>query len=418
MIPLVVALVALGGPRAVLSGPEQTAVTADGRFVIHYTTEGVDAVDPAWVEWAEEGLARVWAAYVDDAGWPAPAPDQGIGGDDRLDLYLRVLDSNGYAHVETATGSCWMEADPGIASGLGRTTFASVVGHELHHCLQFAIGTGLEGWIYEATSTYAQYLLFSDDQAIELARDALWGLRLTGSEKRLDDEGGTFEYAGMVWVKYVVDAGGDLLALWEAMAASGGWVAGHEALLGPVADAAADFAEWNAFACHKDDGRHYVADNAQCGSELDVGGMDVTALPASGDGGPLGLYGSDYVELIPDQATRDLHVTVTATGRVHARLLTDAGYDGVSFMDSTERLEWPDWNERSRAVLVVTALTDGATFTWSAEGSGIYVPPEPEPEPEDTGCCSGAPASGGPIVLALIAITASRRRGRRAARRR
>ena len=69
MIPLVIALVALGGPRAVLSGPEQTVVTADGHAVIHYTTEGVDAVDPAWVEWAEEGLARVWAAYVDDAGF-------------------------------------------------------------------------------------------------------------------------------------------------------------------------------------------------------------------------------------------------------------------------------------------------------------------------------------------------------------
>lgn len=417
MIPLAIALIVAGGPRAVLSGPEETAVTADGHVVIHFTREGVDATTDEAVAWAEEGIATMWAAYVDGEGWPAPAPDAGIGGDDRLDLYLRALDGNGYAHVESATGSCWMEADPAIAAGLGRATFASVVGHELHHCLQFAITTGLAGWIYEATSTYAQYLLFDGDVALGLARDALWGLRLSGSERAFDDESRTFEYAGMVWVKYLLDrSGGSLLALWQAMALAGDWRAGHEAWLpDTLDDAAAEFAAWNVFACLRDDGLHYVADSAACGSELDVGGVTVTALPASGDGDVLDLHGSDHIELTPDVATADLDVTVTATGRVRAQLVAVAP-TGPSSIDAAlledgavTTLTAPAWNERLRVVLVVTALDPGATFHWMAAGRGVYTPPDPPDEA--TGCgCDGGAGGGSPALLALLLALVTRRR--------
>jgi hypothetical protein len=398
---------ALGGGRPTLSGPAEVFDTDDGRFRIHFTRAGGDAVGggadgdgvPDAVRWAAEGFARVWAEFVDVDGWPVPPGDGGLGGSDHLDVYLRDLDANGYAHGEpvAAGTSCWMELDPGVATGLGRVTFTSVAAHELHHCLQFAITTGrLSSWIYEATSTYAQYVLYGDqDDLLDLARELLWRLRLSGSASPLDATGQQFEYAGMTWIKYLVDrAGGDrtvVRALWQAMSDAGTWDAGHGAALPaavgvPSLDAAAiEFATWNWFACDRDDGRHYADDPARCALDGRVRAAVVDAVPAAGDSPALGRWGAGYVSFRPDCATADVRIEVTPTAPMRLALIEVATPEVSPVVEIEAAAGVPvtfdalDWGWRRRVVLVGAAGAAGGSFSWSASGSGAYAPPPVAP---------------------------------------
>jgi hypothetical protein len=356
-----------GSPRPVLQS-EQTLDTADGHFRIHYTASGGDATTVAHVGWAAAGLATVWDAFVVTDGWDAPPPDEGEGGDDRLDVYIRVITGNGYAHIDplpSGASGCWIELDPGIA-GVGEATFQSVAGHELHHCLQFRQTEALAPWIYEATSTYVQYLLFSEgDDALELAREALWRIRLAGAAEPLDDVDGSAEYAAFAWAKMMVDRAGDrgeLLAYWQAMAADGTWE------LPAALDDAAELAVWQWFVCDRDDGRHWAADPAACSLDADVR-PDQATPPASGASGPVGRYGSSYVQIVPDCTTADLHVEVTTAG---ARIQL---IESTPWTDSTVRtgtsLDVTDWNQLHEVVLIGT---DDA-FDWTITATGTYTPP-------------------------------------------
>src|SRR5258706_11998322 len=113
LLPAVCVLYAGSGPaqtRPTLSGSELVRLSADGVFKIHYTFSGADAIAaadvspangvPDFVDWIEAGLARMRTAFVVGDGWPAIPLDEGLGGDDRLDVYVRVIGANGYAHVE------------------------------------------------------------------------------------------------------------------------------------------------------------------------------------------------------------------------------------------------------------------------------------------------------------------------------
>src|SRR5262249_12296381 len=124
--------------RPTLSGPEVLHPTADGHLLIHYTLSGADALPdvvdtepangiPDAVDDVEVGMHAVWAAFVDTDGWSAPLPDMGQGGDDKMDVYLRVIDANGYAHYEAVPGgyTSYMEV-ANTARGFGSLTLQSI----------------------------------------------------------------------------------------------------------------------------------------------------------------------------------------------------------------------------------------------------------------------------------------------------
>jgi hypothetical protein len=429
--------------RPAFSAPESLRPTDDGRFLIHYTVTGADAVDgadlspmngvPDPVDAIETGLAVLWDAFVATDGWPPPPADQGAGGDDRLDVYVRDLEVNGFAHAEPladGTGEdCWIEIDP-MTWFYGQPTMSSIAAHELHHCLQFAVSRELASWIYEATATWAQYLLFTGDPTLDQALWVLWSLRLTGSERRLDDVDGRFEYAGLIWIEHVVDrAGGDralLLELWNAMAAEGGWREGHQTFLserglGTLDDAAASFAVWNWFACARDDGAHYD-DSLPC--ELDAHVSSTSAAPGdAGTTGPIGARGSAYVEIRPDGATADLHVTAEPSGAARLQLLAidDSGAHALETAGAAanEPVSFvaTDWNRRTGVVLVMTALDDGTTVSWNVTADGEYAPPTEPSTDEGCSCAVARPRrgrSGGlPWILALAFAHLVRRPGTR-----
>jgi hypothetical protein len=391
--------------RPILSGPVMTVDSADGLFRIHYTMEGGDALGAdadEIIAWTFEGLSRTHAAFVVEDGWPNPRNDGTLGGNARLDLYLRGLDINGYAHAQDYgdTRVCWMEVDPSTRS-LGRETYESIVGHEFHHCLQFTVADTRVGgsFPYEGTSTYAQYLLFEGDPAVDLARQVLWQIRLVNAGWGLAQTGDRFEYAGMIWFKFLLDHAGrigvqggsdrkKLLQLWEAMNTAASWNLGHDAVLpslfglAEMDTAATRFAEWNLFACQLDDGRHYDPTTLACGIDFTIPVPRTTAFPANGTSASLGRWGSGYAGFTPDCTSGTLKLTVTANAPLRAQAVEIGAGEQSQTTEAalaageSHTFTVSGWNRRKSVVLVGTNL-DGAqqTFTWSAATEGTYTEP-------------------------------------------
>jgi len=385
--------------RPVLSGPEQVHLSADGRFRVHWTTEGRDRltstadVDPEngvpdTVDWVEVGVGTMYAATVGVDGWPVPNADEGVGGDDRLDIYLRDLSINGCTHYVTLPSghkAAYVEVAPARIS-LGKVSFESIAAHELHHVFEFTVSDRMPNWIAEGSATYAQYLLFSDGAALDVARLLLWRLRIGLPQLALDTVGNDYEYAGMVWVKYLVDRNGSdrkkLLALWQAFAQTGDVDAGHDAFVAarlglPSFDAAAaDYAVWNWFACSNDDGRHYDMATAGCDSG-NVTTTNLTSLPADGDSVAVERRGSAYLLIPPDCATDELDLTLRAAGPMRFQLVEERppaespvlAADGPANADASFTVA--QWNQFRRLGVVATSLGAApATFHYSVRAQG------------------------------------------------
>jgi len=284
---------ARGGGRPSLSGPEQTVLSDDGQFVVHWTEEGVDRPAdmgdddgdgiPDGVDLVLEALTDAAADY-EAMGWRTVLPDEGGGGTPEIDVYLREITAFGFAwHVPVADGtSCYVELDPGNTS-LGDETARSVAAHELHHCVQYAYTNAAESWIYEATATFEQYRLYTGG-ALEFALGVLWNQRLRGMDAAIHLEGDRYEYAGFLLFKHLFDRGdgeGTVRAVWDALADDPDWAAALDSAtradLGESFEAAfGTYALWNLFACARDDGAHY--DAATHGCVLEAAQVNVEEL--------------------------------------------------------------------------------------------------------------------------------------------
>ena len=94
--------------------------TCGPHVCVHYVTSTADAAPSTeWVALTLATLENTYAREVDDLGYRAPLGDRGIGGDDRLDVYLKDLGTGlyGYCAAEyrkkgrTASGFCVLDND-------------------------------------------------------------------------------------------------------------------------------------------------------------------------------------------------------------------------------------------------------------------------------------------------------------------
>ncbi|MCP4873700.1 MAG: hypothetical protein GY898_33860 [Proteobacteria bacterium] len=271
-----------GELRPVLSGPEQTVSTADGAWIVHWTDEGEDRLAalndddgngrPDGLDAILLGLEAGTASFADH-GYRTVVPDEGAGGTDAIDVYVRQIDAFGYAYPQfmsdEAGFSCYVELDPDNTD-LGSETASSVASHEAHHCVQYAYTVQSHSWIYEATATYEQYLLF-ESPALDLALGVLWNQRLRGMDQPIDTTGERFEYAGFLLLKHLADRAGAEAPtrVWEHLAAEPDWEAGldnytREAHDEDLERAYTTWSLWNLFGCARDDGGHYDANTHPC----------------------------------------------------------------------------------------------------------------------------------------------------------
>lgn len=165
-----------------------------GRFRVHYTTDGSDAVPRIdangdgvsdYVEECIASLELAWRVEVDTLGYLPPPSDNGAGGSDALDVYLRNLSKAGpggssyygltsldikVQSTPTERYTTWIEIDNDFAESdrdaQGNVSFATfgidalrvTCAHEFHHTIQsgrYGIA-GTNRSLYELTSTWME----------------------------------------------------------------------------------------------------------------------------------------------------------------------------------------------------------------------------------------------------------------------
>jgi hypothetical protein len=158
----------------VLSGPAQTLLSLSGKFKIHYTTAGSDAVlSSVWVQTVAQTFNAVAASYTSLQWQLAPT-----AGNVPYDVYLRNLAPEGFYGV-TNSGqpvsaanhpyafTSWMELDNNYTDSIYKPATYSplqslqvTAAHEYHHAIQYGYNYYFDIWYAEATSTWMEDELY------------------------------------------------------------------------------------------------------------------------------------------------------------------------------------------------------------------------------------------------------------------
>ena len=143
---------------------------------------------PDFVEDVALAMEEAWRIEVEVLGWSAPPPDDGVGGDDRYDIYLEDLIEDGilgYARggrpdevVGNNPNSPTMElyssssfigmdndfVDPIYDSGIPPQDWMKVVAaHELLHAIQYGYDAWEpHNWLWEASATWIELVLYPE----------------------------------------------------------------------------------------------------------------------------------------------------------------------------------------------------------------------------------------------------------------
>lgn len=159
-------------------------------FRVHYTLVGPDAVvnidnnhnnTPDYVDLVAAVVEIVWREMHTHLRWPLPAPDGGLGGDMRTDIYLINLKRVYLGYTDYDPGHCGdnphtrppetaacsafitmtndLRGLPAAPTNLARVTLA----HEYMHVLQFGLdSTEPSDWLWEAWAVWAEDQVFDE----------------------------------------------------------------------------------------------------------------------------------------------------------------------------------------------------------------------------------------------------------------
>jgi hypothetical protein len=214
--------------------------TADKVKVADNDSSGI----PDYVETVADVVSGVLDTYA-GAGYRAPEPDEDLGGDDKMDIYLADVGDQGYygycnsdqniARNGPHDGWAYCVLDNDYATTQFPTNTPTenlevTAAHELFHAVQFAYDYYEDAWFMEATATWAEDELYDDvdDNLQYLSQSPL--SRPASSMDRFDYSG-VQQYGDWIFFRYLTEhfpaAEGGLPTiirnLWErADSASGG----------------------------------------------------------------------------------------------------------------------------------------------------------------------------------------------------
>jgi hypothetical protein len=145
-------------PAAARNFPYLDEVMTSAHFVVHYTASTDDTdLDPLTENTFEQQQAGDLLVLAEKAyaglaalGYPPPVDD----GDGKVDVFVKDLPEGefGYAVPDapaSAQSSGWIALDPEFANSVHPIT------HELYHVTQFAVWTGSQTWLTEATAEWS-----------------------------------------------------------------------------------------------------------------------------------------------------------------------------------------------------------------------------------------------------------------------
>jgi len=145
-------------------------ISPSGRFKIHYDTTGIDAVQYSVLEVAK-AIDSVYNFEVLHMGFPPAPEDNGAGGDNRYDIYIKNISPlYGYTEFESLIGSerytSFMVIDNSYHEDgyytKGINAAKVTLAHEYHHAIQIGNYRYAENdvWFYELTSTSMEEFVF------------------------------------------------------------------------------------------------------------------------------------------------------------------------------------------------------------------------------------------------------------------
>lgn len=179
--------------------------TCNADLCIHYVTSTADAPSladsknaagkagangvPDYVDQVLRVMDSVHDRYL-KAGYREPRPDNGRGGDDRIDIYLAEIGTAGlYGYCTTDQGNppqgspqfydrwayCTLDNDYAGFPGTPLQSLQVTAAHEYFHATQFAYDFFEDGWFLESTATWAEDELYDkvNDNAQYFGRSPL-----------------------------------------------------------------------------------------------------------------------------------------------------------------------------------------------------------------------------------------------------
>lgn len=374
-----------------------------GFFKLHYDVLGTDAVPSADTNtnFIPDFIERI-AAYCDSSwakhlqlGFLEPPPDNGMGGDDKYDIYFENMGFYGYAVPEASGARPWNDYyshvvlnndflgfppndDPeGDTLGAAKVTVA----HEYHHAVQFGYDANEGSWFMELDATYSEDIVFdaTNDNYNYLSSF------MSAPAKSLM-ENSSHMYSCFIWGLYLAQKFDTSLmrAVWngarftdvftamsDSLAAGYGWTQDS---------AAADFITWNFATSTRNDLLHHEeAANYPLVAIGTTHNFYPVSLRNSPDS-PAG-YGSNYIQFLPGSSVGTLKIYFDgADTRDWAAYLIISTSNNEHQFQKLE-LNTPGWNdtvlipnfEDLYAVTLVgintTEFSSGAFFSYSANVS-------------------------------------------------
>jgi hypothetical protein len=411
--------------RPTLAG-EATYGVAGGDVLVHYATTGTDAVPatdanangtPDFVEAVATTAEAALDQYV-AFGFRAPLSDTGIGGDARLDIYLRdLVSADGNAGTDGCTGTrCYgyVVAENDYA-GFGYPTplvgIQTVVPHEVFHLVQQAYSNNQPSSWTEGSAVWAVEELFgAANSDFEHFLPAFLTRSFRPFERPIAGFGDSYPYGAALWPYFlahrfdrnvVVDAwkaseSADFLAACDAALRSRG--SGLEA-------AFIDFTRWNLFTGARAAGGRYPDAGAWAQVPREA---PITAA------GRLFVEGMSarYVPIFVADKPR-IALTPPSGFRIAAWLVRDEGgtlASGVELVEQDGVLA-ATVDAPGGYTLVVTGLTRNTIATAVEVALTPPVEEPPDGEGDDGGCsAAGGRGTGQAALLVLGALAAARRR--------
>jgi hypothetical protein len=207
---------------------------------IHHVATSSDAATPAYAQQALEVAEQVADTYA-AAGYAAPLPDGGLGGDARLDVYLADVGARGglYGYcttdgpvsrsVPTHPAYCVVDNDFATAQFPRKSPLQNLrvtLAHEYVHAVQFAYDYWEDLWLMEATATWAEEQVFD---AVDDNRQYLDDGQVGRPDLSLDHAGGGAPYGNWVFFQFLSERWPDttgtmptiVLDLWQRLAEPG-----------------------------------------------------------------------------------------------------------------------------------------------------------------------------------------------------
>jgi len=240
--------------RPILSGEEKLLDTE--HFRIHYTFSGRDAAfSNDFIQGVAIALEYSWDKQINEFGWQPPPGDNGLGGDDRLDVYIQSVssvDKFGYAdksgrHICDPSSVSWQGVpsyfviDNNFANhkqGGYSTQFGAMqttVAHELNHAIQFGYIYDPPRWLAEATATWMEDEVYDDINGSNVSNPSIFKSADTcqsamGGIERVEDY--FHWYAEWLYIRYISENyGHDVIReIWENAAKLGTYAAMDAAL--------------------------------------------------------------------------------------------------------------------------------------------------------------------------------------------